>query len=309
MVAFPSSISTFESSGQTGGHQPLLIWLFLSLQLFGFIGASLLLLLVASSKTIKRYSTWFSFCISWIISSFSYLFLFIAGQQMEAIPNHAVCLIQACLVYAAPVLTGLTALSVALQIWHRVSSVLEGSKESRIRTIHLLIVPYVAFVSVFIAALVVGIQDPLAVQKESGMYCGIINGVPGRITASLVMCSMIAVFTFGVLTSIQLFKNWRVIREIQLMDTAYTSKWSLTLIFRFGIFAVAALVSVILGIVFLAQVGDSQDPANIALACLPVAFTLIFGSQPDVLRVLAFWRGPPPPLPPPKDFVTLNSPV
>ncbi|KAF8150018.1 hypothetical protein B0H34DRAFT_172649 [Crassisporium funariophilum] len=81
------------------------IVLFNSLQLFGLVSLSAVLVTAWLSSQIRRASTWFSFVLSWIVSCTSYLLVF--GNQTGPEPSAALCLAQATLTYGAPVLTAL----------------------------------------------------------------------------------------------------------------------------------------------------------------------------------------------------------
>lgn len=70
------------------------------------VGLVLLILLLFtalfSPRHIKRGPTWFMMLVGWIITSMGNLI--IVGQQTGSPPGQAVCLLQAMLVYASPVL-------------------------------------------------------------------------------------------------------------------------------------------------------------------------------------------------------------
>ena len=57
-----------------------------------------------SIRPINRSRTWYSFCISWIISCFSYCLLFFAREQFNQNekPSYGVCMVQAALIYSSP---------------------------------------------------------------------------------------------------------------------------------------------------------------------------------------------------------------
>jgi hypothetical protein len=79
--------------------------LFISLQIIGAVGMSLILLSAFFSTTIKRCSTWYTFCASWIISCLSYSFLFLAGGTNPLyVPSPKLCATQAAFVYSVPTL-------------------------------------------------------------------------------------------------------------------------------------------------------------------------------------------------------------
>lgn len=55
----------------------------------------------SSTGPINRSRTWYSFCISWIISCFSYCLLFIANKQFDD-AGYGLCVVQAALIYSSP---------------------------------------------------------------------------------------------------------------------------------------------------------------------------------------------------------------
>lgn len=51
-----------------------------------------------------RCLVWYSFCASWLVFSASFSLLAFAGQQFSATQSEGLCIAQAGLVYAAPIL-------------------------------------------------------------------------------------------------------------------------------------------------------------------------------------------------------------
>jgi dipeptide/tripeptide permease len=69
-------------------------------------GAALmsLLLILVLVRGIRRHPVWINFALTWIIFGISYILLYICGQAHGPEPSLSLCLSQAALVYAAPVL-------------------------------------------------------------------------------------------------------------------------------------------------------------------------------------------------------------
>ncbi|KAF9071788.1 hypothetical protein BDP27DRAFT_458737 [Rhodocollybia butyracea] len=89
-------------------HSPALIVLFLVLQLIGLCGSIITVSSAFFNSSISRQPTWYSFLISWIISSISYTLLLFAGQidlsgdeKQTGVP-FGLCVFQSSVVYAAP---------------------------------------------------------------------------------------------------------------------------------------------------------------------------------------------------------------
>lgn len=86
-------------------NMPTLFYTFIGLQLSGAIGMSLIFLTVVFSSLVKRCSTWYTFCVSWILSCFSYsLLFFVGGSDPSHVPNQNLCITQAALIYSVPTL-------------------------------------------------------------------------------------------------------------------------------------------------------------------------------------------------------------
>ena len=79
-----------------------LIHAFISLQLFGLIGITIMLVTALFFSGVSRNSTWFSFMFSWIIYTLSYTLLFISGQLSSPKPPYGLCFIQSIMVCSAP---------------------------------------------------------------------------------------------------------------------------------------------------------------------------------------------------------------
>ncbi|KAH9477546.1 hypothetical protein JR316_0009768 [Psilocybe cubensis] len=63
-----------------------LIRLYVALNIIGLVGMILMVMTASISRKVKRLSTWYSFCVSWILSCSSYLLLFLTGQQTSLNP-------------------------------------------------------------------------------------------------------------------------------------------------------------------------------------------------------------------------------
>jgi hypothetical protein len=290
-----------------GNNSQVLVVIFFTLQCIGFIGTSLILATaLLARKSVKRDWTWINFTISWVLSSLTYILLLITGQQYQKTPMFGICTTQAALVYASPVLTALTALALALQLLYRVRWALgtssKGEGLSRVKQRYFLIIPWVAFTIVLIEAFIVAGVFPQDIAVESGMYCGVTNGIPGRVTATVVVLTMAMLLGVEIGALKQIYPVWSSFDGR--VETSGSSSPRF-MILRLGIFSLFAFITVIAGFTFISQVNAAQDTANIFLGILPVAFCVIFGFQKDMLNVWAFWRKVPP-APPLKDFVVIS---
>ncbi|KAF5393808.1 hypothetical protein D9757_000013 [Collybiopsis confluens] len=167
---------------------------FVSLEFSGGIGMLILLSSALLSQTqlrikrpynagstlneaaINRSRTWFSFCISWIISCFSYCLLFFAGKQLDTSkpPPFGLCLTQAALIYSAPPLTGATTSALFYDVWlmFRLASVRDHSLGRATRVL-LLAAPYVMWMIITVALVITGGLTPEIVEHnlENDPFC------------------------------------------------------------------------------------------------------------------------------------------
>ncbi|KAJ4495384.1 hypothetical protein C8R41DRAFT_292385 [Lentinula lateritia] len=174
---------------------------FIALQLSGGMGMLLLLVTAFASRTqfarrlthsctvtvlnepIHRSRTWYSFCISWVISCFSYCLLFFAMEQFNPNekPTFGLCLTQAALIYSGPPLTGATTFALLLDVWLMFRSAALGKwSGGRKVTNSLLLAPYILWVILTIGFLIAGGVEPHLVQRDLAIdpYCILDNPVP-----------------------------------------------------------------------------------------------------------------------------------
>ncbi|KAF9071793.1 hypothetical protein BDP27DRAFT_1321362 [Rhodocollybia butyracea] len=192
-----SSEPAIGISGNSTSHHALEI--FIALQLSGGIGMLAIVQRLDSNSnmTINRSRTWYSFCISWIISCFSYCLLFFCGKQFnpDENPSYGVCLAQAALIYSSPPLTGATTFALLLDVWWMFRAAAMG-KRSGGRTVmtSLLIVPYVFWTVLTLGFLIAGRVDPQMVQRNLTVdpYCILSHPVPPILVCTLTLAFAIA---------------------------------------------------------------------------------------------------------------------
>jgi len=292
------SLSQAQMAEQTkdGSSIETLVWIFVALQGSGCIGILILLITAWLSPSVKRYPTWYSLGIAWVIQSFTYMLLFIGGQQMNPKPDVTLCRFQASLVYACAVMVSFATLALFIQLWQQVSTVHSGAgpTHTRILMSHLIVTPYVMFIVMVIASAVVVSLQPDSVVLETGMFCGISahNYIMGKLSSGLVILTTGGAVIFQGITAYKLIRNWRYIRQ-QLKLAGNTDL--LSHVFRSAAFACCSLLAITTSIVVLGAKGTVVNSfANITIAFLPVSFWLMFGTQRDFarawIRALLFWR-------------------
>jgi len=245
-----------------------------------------MLLTVLSSRSISRHPTWFSFIFSWILSTVSYTLLFWGGKLAGPEPEYSFCLIQGTMVYAAPPFTAATTLALVIQIWFLVRSVVTSTspisgRMSPLFSTILLVVPYILYVSVLVGTLIMGIQKPPIVRRvSSGMYCGFSDKMPGRLSTFLVALIMIPTVVLEVLVCYALYRQWELFKR---------QKDALSMILRVVFFTCFGIMAIVFSLIFFFDVHHGAE-LNVTISLLPVVFTLVFGTQTDLIRVWMFWK-------------------
>lgn len=262
------------------------IALFTTFQLFGLCGTVLMLLTAILARGAPRHDAWFSVVFSFIVSTTSYCLLLMAGHINNFKPPISICASQAALIYAAPPLTAGTSLGLVAQIYYNISNVASESGDARHRkiwSIAIVILPYLFYFPMAIASLVAGLNHPDAAQRGSdSAYCSFndkLSAIP-RVASITTAVLMIPVIGLQIATWIKLRRTWRVIRE-QVVP--------LGTVVRVLTFTVFGALCIGLGVV-VASVPNWNPAFDIMLATVPVAFVLIFGSQPDLCIYWAFWK-------------------
>jgi len=271
------------------GDSPALIKVFISFQLFGLFGTILMLVTALCPRSKPRQSTWYSFTISWIISTVSYTLLFWGGALTGPEPPYTLCLIQGILVYSAPPMTAATTLALVIQIWILVRSVVAApsSKVGRVNPMFLaalLVFPYVLYVSILVGTFVVGWQNQRTVRRVgTGMYCNFSDVIIGRATTFIMIVIMVPAVVFEVLVCRALHKQWILLKR---------QSDALSAVLRVASFTFMGLLGIALSILFFFMIHHGSD-LNIVISIMPIAVVLIFGTQGDLLRVWMFWKKPP----------------
>uniref|UniRef100_A0A8H7XM96 Uncharacterized protein n=1 Tax=Psilocybe cubensis TaxID=181762 RepID=A0A8H7XM96_PSICU len=222
------------------------------------VGLVLLILLLFtalfSPRHIKRGPTWFLMLVGWIITSMGNLI--IVGQQTGPPPSQAICLFQAMLVYASPVLTSSTAFVFVFQVKTTDSfrylrftfplptglyvlpngSQLFQSTNAQSETSSM------GFVAVLVEILIIGIKNPNEVRRnEPGTYCSLSGSIGYGVTAGLTVLAMLAVLVMEFLTGRILRRVWKNSETVQLIRN--NELFSIETMARLGIFCFCPMIA------------------------------------------------------------------
>jgi len=230
------------------------------LQIFGLISLSAIFFTTWFSPRIRRSAVWFSYIFSWILSCIGYLL--IIGRQTGPAPGHVLCLCQAMLIYALPVLSTLTSVSIMLEIFFSISDRYPIPKTA---TMCLLFVPYGVFATILVEVLIVGLLHPKSVFREpSGMFfCHTSIRIPSLLTAGIVISALIAFLVLGVCTAIKCRRNWSVCKPLLIR-----SGTPVALVLRVGLVGACLILSIGLAIIdTFESIASLSLYKNLSLAC------------------------------------------
>ncbi|KDR76143.1 hypothetical protein GALMADRAFT_225828 [Galerina marginata CBS 339.88] len=150
-----------------------------SFSMIALILLPIIILTAFFSSSAKRIPTWFMVVGSMHIASIANLLL-LGQQKIGPRPNVGLCLFQAMLIYAYPILASLSGLSFMLQVYFSIHLALKsGSKLSKVSQRWLQIIPCAAFVAILVEVLIVGLLDISTVRRDpSGVYCNLSQPIP-----------------------------------------------------------------------------------------------------------------------------------
>lgn len=257
---------------------------FIGLELAGAAGFTLILFTALLAPKVKRYPTWYSFCISWVLSGISYSLLALAGEQDNPEPKHSLCLAQAASIYAAPVLTGATTCALSIQMFLTTRSIVtrdDRYKPNQTLSMALLAIPYWLWMIMFAATLAYGLLHPSDVMRSLNWnYCDLRTVTPSK------AASLICVITTVLSILIQIFIVRLLIKNRTIIAG---SVHSLAMAFRVMLFTFLGTVGFMVSVVYVVTWKRGAE-FDIVLAIIPVSALLIFGTQMDLLRAWMFWN-------------------
>ncbi|KAF7300569.1 hypothetical protein HMN09_00941800 [Mycena chlorophos] len=257
---------------------------FYGMQAAGLLGAFIMLLTAMIwHRTARRHASWFSFMVAWLISCASYLLTMSVPEDQE--PNHALCLFQASLIYAVPVLTSAATISLVVNIYLNLRALLTGSRNYSRATVTaaLIIVPYIPAWAVFTIALKIGLgtdHNAVVGRHQGNGYCSLVNDVhPTQVSSAFVAALMIVCLGIEIVIIRAMRRAWETLQR--------DDRGSITIAVRVLAFTLVGMLSIILSLVLLALPYEQNNAFNIVIATIPLSSVLIFGSQADFLAAWA----------------------
>jgi hypothetical protein len=271
---------------------PALVTFFVTFHSIGGIGNLLLLILVAWNPNIPRHATWYNFCASWVLYSITFLLLTLTGHQDDRQPPFGICLTQAALTHAVPVLASLAMLSLVLQLWCNLKLALRGASpgDATSRTFVLVVVPYVVSFVIFLVALMDGASHIGSVRKNyANTQCSIKTDLPDQVVSVTICLVFTVTVPLEVFVGLDLYQNWKVFRGLGSHGTR-----ALSALIRIASFTLFCLLSIFVCLF------DLSNPTTllptIFITLVPVISFLNLGTQTDIIRGCMFWKSIPDPM-------------
>ncbi|KAJ7681209.1 hypothetical protein B0H17DRAFT_898265, partial [Mycena rosella] len=226
---------------------------------------------------LRTSATLLSLQLSFILASGAASALIWTGHARDLNPPFELCLINASAIMSNIPLNGGAALSLvvnvwgaAMIIWHpRVRPVMQWITWTPI----LILFPWIFSLPLFIAGIVVGLQDRTKVFRGSPFYC-VLDDSLQTISAALGAVLALTTLILATWTSINLFINRRRVGSSRFSENSNISYTFTSRVIVFSIFVGAAFVA---GIVALSSSFDAVIP-DIIVASLGVAVFFIFAS-------------------------------
>jgi len=289
----PSGSGTDPESGQANPFLQAII-AFDVLSILAGVGLSIVLITALFSSRVRRLSTWYMVVGSMLIVSITNSLLL--GQQTGPPPNEGVCLFQAMLSYAYPVLVACSGASFMLQVYLSLSSALNSSSTVFSKTTERLLhgIPCALFAGVLIEILIFGLFDRSLVQREfSGAYCHITPTTPALITAGLTVGGILVFFVFQVLTIAMLRRVWKASGKYAAFHPS--EHVSINVVIRISVLFICAIAAVMTSLLnyvpgIAHRIPKLETISLLWRALVPFCAIFIFGAQEDIVSVWMFWR-------------------
>jgi len=269
--------------------------LFLVLNMWpSHFGLPLLLAIILLSKRVHRHPTFVNLCVGFIIVGISSCLLLYAGKISGPEPSKLLCLFQASMLYGVPAFASLLALMLVLQMFLVVRASVQKQEPQGPQTLRLwamLVVPYFALLVSIVATAAVGATNPDSVSRNRRFfYCSVHSSFLSSTITIFAAMVLLATIVFEVWTLIILYKNWIVVKQPGARPRVAVELNLPIRVMAFGLYVILALSLSLLSV----NAPESPVP-DLVIASAATFVILIFGTQPDILRALCFWRKDPAP--------------
>ncbi|CAL1695016.1 unnamed protein product [Somion occarium] len=258
----------------------------------GHVGLPLLVIILTTSKRIRRPPSVINLCITWIVFSVSHCLLFYGGYHGHYDPPFALCLVQAAMIHGAPPMCVIGVFILVLHVWyllqppwHPFLICYTNNVSPFVRLALVVLPPYLVFISICIGVVLTGLYRPSSVVSSLGLYCTIVD--MDSVFSVPVFCAvfMVLILILNLGTLVQYCWRWYALMKVNPLFSRSTSLNIWLRVFIFSLYSFATL-GACLTLIF-----DKRSPVSyVVQAGLPPVALLIFGSQKDMWHAACFWR-------------------
>jgi len=252
------------------------------------LGLPILLAIVVFSKTVQRHPTFINLLIAFIVIGISSSLLVYSGNLTGAEPPKTLCLVQSSLLYGMPALTSTAVFCLVYQMFTVIRTTFNGEDIPKQRSagqlLILLAAPWVAWVICIVSTVWIGVSNLNKVSRNRRFFYCSLESMPLTntltITAAIIL---LATIVLEVWTAVLFFRRWRYARRGNQMSSV-----NLNLPVRILAFGLYLAMCLSLSLV---SINSPQSPVpDLAIATAASVVILIFGTQPDILRTICFWK-------------------
>jgi quinol-cytochrome oxidoreductase complex cytochrome b subunit len=274
-----------------GTQSELILFLVLNMWPSHF-GLPILLAVILFSKRVHRHPTLVNLCLGYILIGVASSVLLYAGKISGPEPSKMLCLFQASMLYGVPAFASLLALMLVLQMFLVVRATIQKQVSQGPHAVRLWVMiaaPYLALLISIFATAAVGATNPdIVTRHRRFFYCSVDSDLLSGSIAAFGAIFLLATVFFEVWTVVILYKNRKVAQQPG-AKPRIDVELSLPLrVMAFGLYVIVALSLSLLSM----KAPESPIP-DLVIACAATVIILIFGTQPDIIRALCFWRKEP----------------
>ncbi|CAA7260287.1 unnamed protein product [Cyclocybe aegerita] len=274
-----------------GNHGELVAFLVLNMWP-SHLGLPVLLAIVLFSKRVKRHPTFINLIIALMIVGFSSSLLVYAGRTTGPEPSRMLCLLQASLLYGMPAISSTSACMLFLQMFYMIRAAYHGKQyqemDHMLRLWLMLIAPYVVFFASMLATAIVGASHPEQVSRSRRFFYCSLDCLPITNTITLFSAGVLLVALILIIwTTVMIYKRWK-----QSLGQGAKARWTSDLSLPIRIICFGFYVIICMSLSLLSVKSPSTPVPDVLISTAATVFLFIFGTQPDILSVLCFWRKP-----------------
>ncbi|KAF9012135.1 hypothetical protein BDZ89DRAFT_1142997 [Hymenopellis radicata] len=258
-----------------------LVAAFDTMVVIGFVMIAIVLVPAWRSSEICRLKTWFALMIAGLVYSVSYFL--IVGRQFGEEPAFGLCLLQASLIYAAPVLTSTFSLSFTVELYVILFDAVRGVGPGRCESSKWFIaIPLIIYFAVLCEVLVTGLLDHTKiVRNPSHVYCHATVSYPYYVT------SIVGLFTFLAVLVLEVVMLHMLVvtrKELGLHRSTNDAMFPAGLFFRALLFSLYTALGIVLSAVALASTHALFPYEVLFFPTFCIVVAVIFGTQKDILK-------------------------